>query len=174
LAVSGDDVNEYDLSTGFDVSTAVYSQNFSVAAQDATPYGLAFNSDGTKMFIVGQSGRDVNEYDLSTAFDISTAVYSQNFSVSAQDSQPFGISFNTDGTKMFIVGYSLETTLTNIVCPLALTFLPPVFRSIVLLWLLKIQHPTGIAFNNDGTKMYITGAYRRRRIPIRHPRNLLR
>jgi hypothetical protein len=55
------------------------------------------------MFIVGQSGRDVNEYDLSTAFDISTAVYSQNFSVSAQDSQPFGISFNTDALKCLLL-----------------------------------------------------------------------
>jgi hypothetical protein len=37
------------------------------------------------MFITGGSGDEVNEYDLSIAFDISSAVYSQNFSVSAQD-----------------------------------------------------------------------------------------
>jgi hypothetical protein len=86
---------------------AVYSQNFSVAAQEATPYGLAFNNDGTKdVYCWAIQDDDVNEYDLSTAFDISTAVYSQNFSVSAQDSQPSGIAFNTDGTKMFVVGYS--------------------------------------------------------------------
>jgi hypothetical protein len=40
----------------FDISTAVYSQNFSVAAQDITPRDLAFNNDGTKMFIVGDAG----------------------------------------------------------------------------------------------------------------------
>jgi hypothetical protein len=33
------------------------------------------------MFVVGASGDDVNEYDLSVGFDISSAVYSQNFSV---------------------------------------------------------------------------------------------
>jgi hypothetical protein len=40
------------------------------------------------MFVVGAYGDDVNEYDLSTGFDISTAVYSQNFSVAAQDIHP--------------------------------------------------------------------------------------
>jgi DNA-binding beta-propeller fold protein YncE len=72
--------------------------------KDTQPEGIAFNTDGTKMFVVGNTGDDVNEYDLSTAFDISTAVYSQNFSVAAQDIDPSGVAFNTDGTKMFIVG----------------------------------------------------------------------
>jgi SpoU rRNA methylase family enzyme len=62
LGRRGDDVNEYDLSTGFDVSTAVYSQNFSVAAQESVPHGIAFNNNGTKMFIVGSTGDDVYEY----------------------------------------------------------------------------------------------------------------
>jgi hypothetical protein len=72
----------------YDVSSASYTQSFSVAGQETEPRGLVFNTDGTKMFVVGVTGDDVNEYDLSTAFDISTAVYSQNFSVSAQDIHP--------------------------------------------------------------------------------------
>ena len=106
VGYSGDDVNEYSLSTGFDVSTASYVQNFSVSAQETAPSGITFNNDGTKMFIVGYSGDDVNEYSLSTGFDVSTASYVQNFSVSAQETGPTGITFNNDGTKMFIVGYS--------------------------------------------------------------------
>lgn len=100
----GLDVNEYTLSTGFNVSTALFVDAFSVAAQDTSPLGIAFNTAGTKMFIVGSTGADVNEYDLSTGFDVSTAVYSTLFSVAAQDTSPRGISFNTDGTKMFVVG----------------------------------------------------------------------
>jgi hypothetical protein len=42
---------------------------------------IAFNTDGTKMFVVGGNGDDVNEYTLSTGFDISTSAYSQVFSV---------------------------------------------------------------------------------------------
>jgi DNA-binding beta-propeller fold protein YncE len=80
------------------------SVSFSVAAQDSLPSGIAFNTDGTKMFVVGITGRDVNEYTLSTGFDVSTASFVDSFSVAGQDTSPTGIAFNTDGTKMFIVG----------------------------------------------------------------------
>ncbi len=102
-------MNEYSLSTGFDVSTASYVQNFSVSAQETGPTGMSFNNDGTKMFIVGYSGgRSVNEYSLSTAFDVSTATYVQNFYVGAQETDPSGITFNNDGTKMFDSWIALE------------------------------------------------------------------
>ena len=104
IGSSGDDVNEYTLSTGFDVSTASYDSNFSVSSQESTPRGLAFNSDGTKMFVIGWAGDDVNEYTLSTGFDVSTASYDSNFSVSSQESTPKGLAFNSDGTKMFVIG----------------------------------------------------------------------
>ena len=61
---TGDDINEYDLTTAFDVSTASYVQNFSVAAQDGIPSGMAFNDDGTKMYIVGDQHNKVYEYSL--------------------------------------------------------------------------------------------------------------
>jgi sugar lactone lactonase YvrE len=88
----------------YDISLATFEKTFSVADKDTQPYGIAFNTDGTKMFVVGNQGDDVYEYDLSTGFDISSAVYSQFFHVDAQDIAPSGIAFNTDGTKMFIVG----------------------------------------------------------------------
>ena len=67
---AGRDVNEYTLSTGFDVSTASFVDSFSVSGQEINPVGLAFNNDGTKMFVVGYAGKDVNEYTLSTGFDV--------------------------------------------------------------------------------------------------------
>jgi DNA-binding beta-propeller fold protein YncE len=97
-------VNEYDLSTAWDVSTASFLQNFSVSSQEGAPIGIFFKPDGTKMYIAGAVGDDVNEYGLSTAWDISTASYNQNFSVAAQDTTPTGVSFKPDGTKMYIVG----------------------------------------------------------------------
>jgi sugar lactone lactonase YvrE len=97
-------VNEYALSTGFDLSTATYSQNFSVSAKEPQAQGLAFNTDGTKMFVVGDSSDSVHEYALSTSFDISTASFSQSFSVASQDALPRGLCFNPLGSKMFIVG----------------------------------------------------------------------
>ena len=103
---TGDDVNEYNMSTPYDVSTATYVQNFSVSAQETSPQGVEFKPDGTKMYVIGNVGDDVNEYDLSTPWDISTASYNQNFSVSARESGPTEVRFKSDGTKMFVTGYT--------------------------------------------------------------------
>ena len=111
VGANSDTVFQYTLSTGFDVSTASYaSKSFSVASQEITPNGLAFNTDGTSMSIVGSSNETVFQYTLSTGFDVSTASYaSKSFSVAAQERTPQALAFNTDGTSMFIVGSSNDT-----------------------------------------------------------------
>jgi hypothetical protein len=63
---SGNDrVNEYDLGTPWDVSTAVFLQFFSVSVMTNTPSDLTFKPDGTKMYVIGSFGTDrVNEVTL--------------------------------------------------------------------------------------------------------------
>ena len=62
VGLSSDAVYQYNLTTGFDISTATYAQNISV--DDGNPSGLAFNNDGTKLFVVGHAGDSVYEYSL--------------------------------------------------------------------------------------------------------------
>ena len=109
LGDSGNDVNEYDLSTAWDISSASYLQNFSIASQETNPTGLFFKPDGLKMYVAGNSGNDINEYNLSTAWDISSASYLQNFGVGAQDATPQGVFFKPDGTKMYVVGSNTDS-----------------------------------------------------------------
>ena len=75
-----------------------------MSSQDTAPNGLTFNSDGTKMYVVGNQGNDINEYDLTLGFDVSTASFVGALDVSSQDSAPKAISFNHDGTKLFVLG----------------------------------------------------------------------
>ncbi len=151
----GDDVNEYTLSTGFDVSTASFVDSFSVSSQEDNPSDLAFNSDGTKMFVVGITGDDINEYTLSTGFDVSTASYDSNFSVASQDTEPTGLTFSTDGKKMFVIGNSgndvNEYTLSTGFDVSTASFVDAFDVSG------QEGNPRAIAFNNDGTKMFILG-----------------
>jgi DNA-binding beta-propeller fold protein YncE len=152
---SGDDVNEYALSTGFDISTASFTDAFSVSSQETGPTGLSFNTDGTKMFVVGEGSVAVNEYALSTGFDVSTASFTDAFSVSSQETSPQGLAFNTDGTKMFVVGdtgndvneYTLSTGFD--VSTASFTTLFSVSD--------QDTSPRGLTFSNDGTKMFIVG-----------------
>ena len=160
LGSAGFDVNEYSLSTAWDVSSASYVQNFSVGAQELSPRGLFFKPDGTKMYVTGTSGDDVNEYDLSTPWDISTASYVQNFSVTAQDGLPTGLFFKPDGTKMYIIGqtgddvneYSLSSAWDISTASYVQNF------SIVA----QENNPTDIFFKPDGTQFWIVGVTRDR------------
>jgi DNA-binding beta-propeller fold protein YncE len=108
LLAIGNDVNEYDLSSAWDVSTASYLQNFSVASQETAPSGLFFKPDGTKMYVIGLFQDSVYEYDLSSAWDVSTASFTypttNYFSVAAQETIPQGVFFKPDGTKMYVIG----------------------------------------------------------------------
>ena len=99
-----DKVWEYTLSTGFDVSTATVVDGFSISGQEIFVGGMAFNDDGTKMFMVGRDADAVFEYTLSTGFDVSTSSYVDSFSIADDEAQATGIAFNSAGTKMFIVG----------------------------------------------------------------------
>ena len=111
----GDAVDEFTLSTAFDVSTAMHagnSESFSVRSQEGRPQGFAFNNDGTKMYVVGFGSNFVYEYNLTTAFDVSTASHagnSEGLDVSGEDGSPKGLRFNNDGTIMYIVGSATDS-----------------------------------------------------------------
>jgi DNA-binding beta-propeller fold protein YncE len=154
-----DKVFQYTLSTAFDLSTASYdSVSFSVASQETFPTELAFNSDGTKMYIIGTATDRVYQYSLSTAFDLSTASYSSvSLLVSGQVTTPTGLAFNSAGNKMYVVAsgndlvaqYNLST---------AFDLSTASYDSVSFSVFSQDSNPHGISFNNDGTKMFIVGS----------------
>ena len=99
-----DTVQRFNLSTAWDISTMTYASAFSVATEETSPQAIFFKPDGLIMYVMGDVGDDVNQYSLSTAWDITTASFTQLFSVSGQDSVPQGLDFSQDGSKMFIGG----------------------------------------------------------------------
>ena len=108
---NGDDINEFSLNVGFDLSEGVnlvqskdLTHPMSLATNEDEPFGIEFNQDGTTMFVIGAKGNDVNQYSLSTAFDISTLSFVGGLHVNAQEGNPSGIAFSTSGLKMFILG----------------------------------------------------------------------
>ena len=155
VGTTGDDINEYNLSTAWDVSTASYVQVFSVAAQDTSPNAVFFKPDGLKMYVVGTTGQDINEYNLSTAWNVSTASYVQVFSVSAQDTTPLAVFFKPDGLKMYVVGnvgqdineYNLSTAWNISTASYVQNF------SVAT----QDGSPRDVFFKDDGVKMYVLG-----------------
>ena len=69
----GGDIYEYTLPTPFNFTSAAPTHSLDVSGQETKPQGMAFSNDGTKMFVIGDIGNDINEYTLSAPFDLSTA-----------------------------------------------------------------------------------------------------
>ena len=153
---AGNDVGEYSLTTAFDVSTATFVGRFEVVNEDNNPSGVAFNNDGTKMFVTGFTGDNVYEYTLSTGFDLtSTVSFVDSFDVSTHETAPGGLTFNNEGTKMLVVGENfkevIEYTLTTPFDVSSASFVDS-FDVVGQVW-----RPRDVAFNNDGTKMFVVG-----------------
>ena len=152
-----DDVFEYDLATAWDVSTMSFSGNsFSVTTQEATPSGISFKPDGSKMYVVGNASGNVNEYDLTTNWDVSTSSFSQSFSVTGEDSNPLDMAFKPDGKAVYIVGSD-----TDIIVQYALTTAwdvsTMVFNSQTFDVSSEDTGGRGIAFRPNGSKFYLVG-----------------
>ena len=155
VGYQGGDVGEYSMSTAWDVSTASYTDAFSDNSQEGYPHGLAFNTDGTKMFVSGYAGDDVNEYTLSTGWDVSTASFVDSFDVSKQDIQPRGLAFSTDGTKMFISG-AVGNTIEEYTLSTGFDVSTSSHTDTMDVSGYDI-HARGVTFNDDGTRMFYHG-----------------
>ncbi len=148
--------------------------------------GIAFNPNGTKMFVSFQSDF-INEYDLSTPFDISTHSYAgdgercnlaNGWSAEAYDEEPLqtgDLTFSSDGLHIFIINrglngvdndalwrYDLTKPFDVSTCTLAQEKDPDASEALNG-WRLgsigtnhKRHHAQGIAINPDGTKIFIS------------------
>jgi len=163
VGTSADTVFEYDLTNGFSLAfgNVSYSNNsFSVASQETDTRSMAFNSDGTKMFIVGLNTDTVFEYDLTNGFSLAfgNVSYSNNsFSVASQETVPTDISFNFDGTKMFIVGTGSTVYQYSLTSGFSMAAGNVSYDNVSFSVASQESSPSGLAFGDNGRKMFLIG-----------------
>jgi len=150
---SNANISQFSLSTAYDISTASFTQSFDVSTQDAGPVGVVFRPDGSQLFVAGDRGVNIYQYSLSTAYDISTASFTQSFDISPQDGNPREIVLKPDGRQLYLVGrlndniyqYSLSTAYDISTASFAQSFdVSP-----------QSGFPSGLAFKPDGTRVYV-------------------
>jgi len=95
-------IYEYDLTTAWDSSTFSELQSYDTSADSTTPNNLFFKSDGLKMYITDDSANKIHEYDLSTAWDVSTASLLQSKSISSQTAWVDGLFIRPNGLNLYI------------------------------------------------------------------------
>ena len=150
-----DNIQQFSLSTAYTVGTASYDGAYNVGADGlAYPYGVRWNNDGTKMFVVNYYTDAIVEYSVSNAYDVTSGTITEgtNFSTTSYESSPFDVAFNSDGTKMYVIGnggdevneWSLSTgfDLSSTVTHVSATSL-------------GLANPTAFDISPDGTFMAV-------------------
>lgn len=148
----------------WDVSQALYqSNNKDVSAQVSTTQGLAFKTDGTKVYVLDDNTNTIYQYSLSTAWDITTASYdSKSFALAdvAGSGVATGLAFKTDGTKVFTSAYSAgQSTLTERTLGTAWDISTAGSGTILDIYAtITGERAIGdVQFKSDGTRVYIAG-----------------
>ena len=164
-------LNAHTLTTPYDLS------NFSQVADDGInflnglgagdgaikPWDIEFNNDGTKMYLLDGTPGSVIEYDLSTAFDTSSATYVNELDVTPQTERvEEDLEFDDDGTRMYII----ESGTTAAATKIYVYKLSTPFRTSTATYVGNIANffdasganatPLGLGFSNDGMKLYQT------------------
>ena len=156
LDLNNDDISQYNLTSAYVLSTASFTQSFSVSTQEAAPTGMEFKPDGTKLYIVGYSGDEVNEYNLSTAWDISTASFVQNFSIATQTGTPREIVFHPDGDKFWVVEITSDSVFQYNLST-AWDISTASYASVSFAFTSQDGNPVNIFFALNGTRMFMLG-----------------
>nr|BAR34929.1 hypothetical protein [uncultured Mediterranean phage uvMED] len=106
-----DFIIQYDMGTAFTIDSNVTVSSSSGDNLDVNPPqsligGLSVADDGSKVYSFGRATNNVNRFDLSTAWDLSTGgSAASNFNTSSQISNVYDGFVKNDGTEVYVIGY---------------------------------------------------------------------
>jgi len=159
-------VYQYSLTNGFSLASGNVSYDnlsFDISSQEGSARGITFNSDGTKMFVIGSNTDKVHQFSLTNGFSLASGNVSYDnlsFDVSSQDTTPTTIEFNSDGTKMFVMGTSSDKvhqfSLTN---GFSLASGNVSYDNINFSVASQLSDASGLAFSSNGAKMFVVGDF---------------
>lgn len=106
---SSDLVREMRLSNGWDLTGQSVFGSLDVSNETAAPESIAFNRDGSKLFLYERTHRKIFTYNLSTPYTMSTATYSGEF-IDLASLVPTGfqngiycVRFKPDGSQFYVM-----------------------------------------------------------------------
>ena len=141
------------------------------AIQKNRPQGLEINDDGTKIFVIyhghGSFGDTIIntrllEYDLSTPYSLSTMSLVTDAGIELEDecANPMGIRFSNDGKRLWCVEH-MNAASDVVQISLDVAYSTSSFtidgevRIVNLGGNANLSQPRGIAFSQNGLKMYV-------------------
>lgn len=148
LHTTNDEVYEYALSNAYDPMSRTFTCSYSVSGYETAPASLAFNADGTKMYVNGTTGEDVNQFSLSVGFDLNSTITQDGAYLSTVNFD--SMCFNNDGSKFYGFKYGIAYEY-----PLSTNY-DLNTAGAATTWINNLGHTYGAVFNSNGTRLYIT------------------
>ncbi len=133
---------------------------------EANPTGITFKPDGTKMFTIGYSRNRVQMYDLSTAWDLTSAgspTESEYLVQGGLAGTQEDFFIDSSGTRMYVISRGSDSigqfTLNTAWDISDITFVRDIHVNSTSDggFVTGETNPAGITFKPDGTIMYIAG-----------------
>ncbi len=162
VGMSSDAIKQYSLATPYDISTnflsnASSSYSLTISGQNNMGvYAMRWNDDGTKVYVLCNNNMKIYQHNLTTAYDISTASYSnKNFSSTTQENSYNGFTFNNDGSSMYLVGNQSKVFQYTLSTPYDISTASYANKSFTH----QGSHGTtqAIRFDGSGKKLFILG-----------------
>jgi len=152
-STSGASLFQYDLSTAFDLSTASFSSSASFTANltDVTGFDLVDND--SRLYICDGSDDDINQFDLSTPGDVTTASFVAAGVSNNLGSRQNSLTVSADGTQMYVAQkFDDQILKIDVSTPFDVTTATAGSK---ISTSSQTTDPTGIRFDNDGERAYV-------------------
>lgn len=151
-------VEVWNLTNAYDLVTGVTYNSYKLVIPTipgAALRSVAFNSTGTKMYLLCGQNKKVYQWSLPVAWNVENATY-DNKSFALTSYVAYGMFFNSDGTKMFVLDQTTKVILTYNLST-AWDISTAVYSPLQIAKLTDIpQTPLhSLAFSNDGKNCYV-------------------
>ena len=154
-------VDEWALSTAGDISSGTFTQSITLTSYpDSAPGHGTFADSGNKLYVSDNTTRKVYQYNLSTAYDVSTLAWQNKTLDASTEVTPTGspVEVSTDGGKVFVgatvgVGKVFQYNLTT---PFELD--TGSYSTISVDFSGDLSLMTAFRFNADGTNITLADA----------------
>lgn len=162
---NNDRVQQFDLSTAWDLSTASYDNNFSVQSQALNLTDVKFNNDGTKMYAADRAGTTDNtiyQYSLTTAWDATTASYankSYDFGSVLTGDELNCFVFNADGSAVYLAEHSPNRKIYQFTLSTDFDISTATYSNKSLDFASEAVGRPYFQFTNDGTKLFMINTF---------------
>ncbi len=150
---SGNDrIYQYNLSTNWNLSTAVLYGSYNVAGIDSNPTGVCISADGLYAYFLGRTNNRIYRLELSSAYDITTSSYSSNYlSLGSSTGLETGVRLKPGGSNIY---YNSGSAIIEVSMPTPYSLIGASKSGAYTSTSRRSRFTYGLSFSSDGYHAY--------------------